>query len=214
MGRCSRSPSSPRWRTASARQPRSAKKPNQSFGSSEAAIDRIVSAVDHECSNGIDRDGLRDALHEIRMGKLSRSTEQLAVRKRRAREIATQASDLASALENSGDRLLDYHLSWEIDGRGELIAMLRHLSEVAEAGGDLGVRSGASKRWLVEQLAAVWLAHFRRDPGVSRAPEGGQPYGPFVRFVQATATEIGESISAETIADGARSSHEARGSVS
>lgn len=170
------------------------------------AIDRIASAVgDKHSKNLVDRDAFCETLLTIRWERLQRSTEQLAIRKRSAGQISRWAEALAAMLEGStGDGLLDLHLRWELDRREELIPMLLEVSAAAKAGAELGEPRGPLKRWLAAQLIAAWQQHFKGKPAISHRPEGGEPYGPLVRFVRASAKEMGVTVSAETVAMAAK----------
>jgi hypothetical protein len=59
-------------------------------------------------------------------------------------------------------------------------------------------------------LPRIFEKHFRREAGRSKAPEGGPPTGPFIRFAVAVSKELGQHTTAETI-DRARKATKRRG---
>jgi hypothetical protein len=134
------------------------------------------------------------------------------------RELVNLASKLATLIKQEMDAETYSMPKWDIGWRDvepspdlryepsdiqklhdELVRFQRYLLAKNEHG--LAVPdSNPTARLIGTDLANIYFRHFAREPGISRPPGGGAPYGPFVRFVQAIASEYDTEFSAETIA--------------
>jgi hypothetical protein len=62
-----------------------------------------------------------------------------------------------------------------------------------------GLTRSALQELVGASLPPVYEKHFKRDAGLSHSPDGGPPYGPFIRFALQTTKEMGIECSADTV---------------
>jgi hypothetical protein len=176
---------------------------------SEAAVARVLDATGRKfVPSGLDPNALRADLNRHRGEILAKQIDTAAYRKghkKAAARTGKQAAGLRALLKNSGNRLFDRQLWFALDlGEYDLaIALCAKIESEAERIAGAGITAqytgDATKPHIVKLLAPIFKAHFGRDPGKSRHPDGGEIYGPFIRFVQAVGREIHIKISLGTI---------------
>jgi hypothetical protein len=175
----------------------------------EAAVARMLDATGRQfVPKDFSSNALRADLNRFREEIIDKQIDTAGYRKGH-KEAAAEVGELARALgalvKSSGNGLFDRQL-WFAFGPGEYdltLALLSKIESKAKIIADDGIpvleTGGGAKDYLARRLWPIFQAHFGRDTRRSRSPGGGEPYGPFVRFVQAVGSEINMEISPWTI---------------